>query len=321
MNKKIIVILFVIISVVIIGVLVIPRILDTGEEKTTEAEEEYKILNGGIYEETDVLNESGLTANINKINNICNKYLSGSNIYFAMIPNKEYYLNNDMGSSNEFFEIEGFIKPKLNQEISYIELYDTLNLDCYYKTDMHWKQEDISGVVEKISQAMNLKDENNASNDENEYEEKSLGDFYGSYYTEISNNEIQPDELKYLTNSMIENCVVYNTEKEAEEKVYNLDRVNETNNKYDLFLSGAAAIQRIDNNEINNGKKLILFRDSFGSSIAPLLIGYYEEILLVDIRYVNSEFLDNYIDFDEYENQDVLFLYNTRVINKSGIFR
>lgn len=314
MNKKIIVILFVIISVVIIGVLVIPRILDTGEEKTTEAEEEYKILNGGIYEETDVLNESGLTANINKINNICNKYLSGSNIYFAMIPNKEYYLNNDMGSSNEFFEIEGFIKPKLNQEISYIELYDTLNLDCYYKTDMHWKQEDISGVVEKISQAMNLKDEN-------EYEEKSLGDFYGSYYAEISNNEIQPDELKYLTNSMIENCVVYNTEKEAEEKVYNLDRVNETNNKYDLFLSGAAAIQRIDNNEINNGKKLILFRDSFGSSIAPLLIGYYEEILLVDIRYVNSEFLDNYMDFDEYENQDVLFLYNTRVINKSGIFR
>ena len=321
MNKKIIVILFVIISVVIIGVLVIPRILDTGEEKTTEAEEEYKILNGGIYEETDVLNESGLTANINKINNICNKYLSGSNIYFAMIPNKEYYLNNDMGSSNEFFEIEGFIKPKLNQEISYIELYDTLNLDCYYKTDMHWQQEDIESVVEKISQAMNLKDENNASNDENEYEEKSLGDFYGSYYAEISNNEIQPDELKYLTNSMIENCVVYNTEKEAEEKVYNLDRVNETNNKYDLFLSGAAAIQRIDNNEINNGKKLILFRDSFGSSIAPLLIGYYEEILLVDIRYVNSEFLDNYIDFDEYENQDVLFLYNTRVINKSGIFR
>ena len=321
MNKKIIVILFVIISVVIIGVLVIPRILDTGEEKTTEAEEEYKILNGGIYEETDVLNESGLTANINKINNICNKYLSGSNIYFAMIPNKEYYLNNDMGSSNEFFEIEGFIKPKLNQEISYIELYDTLNLDCYYKTDMHWQQEDIESVVEKISQAMNLKDENNASNDENEYEEKSLGDFYGSYYTEISNNEIQPDELKYLTNSMIENCVVYNTEKEAKEKVYNLDRVNETNNKYDLFLSGAAAIQRIDNNEINNGKKLILFRDSFGSSIAPLLIGYYEEILLVDIRYVNSEFLDNYIDFDEYENQDVLFLYNTRVINKSGIFR
>lgn len=321
MNKKIIVILFVIISVVIIGVLVIPRILDTGEEKTTEAEEEYKILNGGIYEETDVLNESGLTANINKINNICNKYLSGSNIYFAMIPNKEYYLNNDMGSSNEFYEIEGFIKPKLNQEISYIELYDTLNLDCYYKTDMHWQQEDIESVVEKISQAMNLKDENNASNDENEYEEKSLGDFYGSYYAEISNNEIQPDELKYLTNSMIENCVVYNTEKEAEEKVYNLDRVNETNNKYDLFLSGAAAIQRIDNNEINNGKKLILFRDSFGSSIAPLLIGYYEEILLVDIRYVNSEFLDNYIDFDEYENQDVLFLYNTRVINKSGIFR
>lgn len=321
MNKRTIVILFIIIAVIIIGVLVIPRILDTGEEKTTEAEEEYKILNGGIYEETDVLNESGLTANINKINNICNKYLSGSNIYFAMIPNKEYYLNNDMGSSNEFFEIEGFIKPKLNQEISYIELYDTLNLDCYYKTDMHWKQEDISGVVEKISQAMNLKDENNASNDENEYEEKSLGDFYGSYYAEISNNEIQPDELKYLTNSMIENCVVYNTEKEAEEKVYNLDRVNETNNKYDLFLSGAAAIQRIDNNEINNGKKLILFRDSFGSSIAPLLIGYYEEILLVDIRYVNSEFLDNYIDFDEYENQDVLFLYNTRVINKSGIFR
>ena len=47
----------------------------------------------------------------------------------------------------------------------------------------------------------------------------------------------------------------------------------------------------------------------------------YEEIVLIDLRYVNYTILSNYVNFSDYENQDVLFLYSSRVINKSGIFR
>lgn len=315
MNKKILIVIILVIAIIIIGIITIPQILKNNDNNTELSENNYFIYNNSIYEKVDSINEKGLTNNIIKINNICEENLKSMNIYFAMIPNKEYYLNKENEGNQEFSKIEEYIKSKINKEIKYIELYDTLNLDSYYRTDMHWKQENLGNVIGKISKEMNL------SNKQVEYETKSLGDFYGTYYNELKDDTVKTDELIYLTNNMIENCEVYNEEQELAEKVYNLERANETNNKYDVFLSGATAIQNIKNNEINNGKKLILFRDSFGSSIAPLLIKNYEEILLIDIRYVNSAFLSNFIDFRNYENQDVLFLYNTRVINKSGIFR
>ena len=60
----------------------------------------------------------------------------------------------------------------------------------------------------------------------------------------------------------------------------------------------------------------MIFRDSFGSSLAPLLIEGYEKITLVDIRYMHSNLLPNYIEFTD---QDVLFLYSTMVLNSSSM--
>lgn len=314
-KKSIIITLIIILIVIILGIILLIKLNDSEKKDVELSNAKYYILDSNIFEKTEEINENAITNNIDKINNIYENYLKNMNVFFAMIPNKEYYLNNSEDENSEFESIEEFTINKLNENIENIELYDTLDLDSFYKTDMHWKQESLDKTVERIALNMNVE------KIETNYESKSLGDFYGSYYKQISDNTIKPDELIYLTNSTIENSIVYNVEKEREEPVYNEEVVNETNNKYDLFLSGAAAIQQIKNTEANNGKKLILFRDSFGSSIAPLLIGNYEEILLVDIRYVNSNLLSNYIDFNEYKNQDVLFLYNTRVINKSGIFR
>ena len=61
-------------------------------------------------------------------------------------------------------------------------------------------------------------------------------------------------------------------------------------------------------------KELIVFRDSFGSSLIPLLAEGYQTITLVDIRYIQSEFLSNFVDFTD---KDVLFLYSTVVLNNS----
>ena len=65
---------------------------------------------------------------------------------------------------------------------------------------------------------------------------------------------------------------------------------------------------------LGTNKELLLFRDSFGSSIAPLLVENYSKITLIDLRYISSMILDKYIDFKE---QDVLFLYSTVVLNQN----
>ena len=70
----------------------------------------------------------------------------------------------------------------------------------------------------------------------------------------------------------------------------------------------------IENPNAKTDKELLLFRDSFGSSLAPLLVENYSKITLIDLRYVSRQLLENFIDF---ENQDVLFLYSTVVLNQN----
>ena len=313
MKKLIIGIIICLIIVVGITIFLINKNNNRDENQVEEAK--FYVLDGAIYEKDVTLNEDAVKGNIEKLNSIYENYLKDKNmnVYFSIIPDKTYFVENKMDS--EYKKIENSTMEKLNSEISYFDISKSLNLDDYYKTDMHWKQENLEKVVNIIQNELNIE-----SDEEVKYEEKSLGEFYGSYSDEVENN-VSPDELVYLSNDVLESCKVYNEETKLEEPIYNLNRVEKTGNKYDLFLSGASSIQKILNVNVDNGRKLILFRDSFGSSIAPLIAGQYEEILLIDLRYINYSILSDYIDFSEFANQDVLFLYSSRVINKAGIFR
>ena len=82
---------------------------------------------------------------------------------------------------------------------------------------------------------------------------------------------------------------------------------------YDLFLSGAEAFLRIDN-PAGEGE-LVLFRDSFGSSLAPLLAGSYARVSIVDLRYISTEALGQFLEVSP--EADVLFLYSVPVLNNS----
>jgi hypothetical protein len=88
---------------------------------------------------------------------------------------------------------------------------------------------------------------------------------------------------------------------------------------YDVFLSGAKSLLKITNEHADNDRELILFRDSFGSSLAPLLLSEYSSIILVDLRYMATSILGDYIDFSK--EQDVLFLYNTQLLNSGYLLK
>jgi hypothetical protein len=126
---------------------------------------------------------------------------------------------------------------------------------------------------------------------------------------------LEPDRLVYLTNETLAGCKVYDFEKGryvpmyAEEKLGGVD-------SYDVYLHGARALMTIENPNASSDKTLVVFRDSFGSSLAPLLAGSYSKIILADIRYVNSSALGRFIEFPE--KCDVLFMYNTGTLNTLG---
>ena len=116
-----------------------------------------------------------------------------------------------------------------------------------------------------------------------------------------------------LDNDVLENCIVYDYENRAENKIYDMEKTT-GNDMYEIFLGGSKSLISIENPNAKTDRELVMFRDSFGSSIAPLLAEDYAKITLVDIRYLPVERIGNYIDF---KDQDVLFLYSTSVLNHS----
>lgn len=256
---------------------------------------------GAIYKIEYPLKKDNIEKSANKINEICNKYLQGMQIYYAIIPDKNYYLENDNHLKMEYNELLNIMENELN--IKYIDIWNDLELEDYYRTDIHWKQQNLQKVVNTIKNEMNL-------NISQGYEIKLVGDFYGTYYGQLG-VKVLPDKMYILTNEIIENCTTYNYETNKISKVY--EQTNSAD-KYDIYLAGATPIISIENTNASTEKELLLFRDSFGSSIAPLLIESYRKITLIDVRYISSQLLDEYIKFD---NQDVLFLYSTLVLNQN----
>jgi len=138
--------------------------------------------------------------------------------------------------------------------------------------------------------------------------------FYGVYYGQLA-LPVKPDTLYYMTSDTLNSCVVtsYNTGLPVEKPLYNMEAAT-GRDPYEMFLCGSDALVTIENPNAETDKELIVFRDSFGSSLIPLLAEGYAKITVVDIRYVQSAMLGNLVEF---KGQDVLFLYSTLVLNNS----
>ncbi len=258
---------------------------------------------GALYKMEYPLSETNVRKNAEKMKNVYDKYLTGKKVYFSIIPEKNYYLN-DEHLLMDYNKIEQIMKENL-QGFEYIKIFDELKLEDYYKTDIHWKQENLLNVADKISASMGQEIVSDI-----DYKKEKVGKFYGTYYGQIA-SKVKPDDMYILTNDTVKKSTTYNFELQKQGEVY--DR-KETNDKYDIYLSGATPLISITNENAKENKELLLFRDSFGSSLAPLLIENYKTITLIDLRYISSEILDKFIEF---ENQDVLFLYSSLILNQN----
>lgn len=243
---------------------------------------------------------------IDKTNTIKNLF-EDSNFYLMVVPDKNYYLDDKL-----FLQLDyDLIYEKLNElNMNNIDLKDVLNESDYYRTDTHWKQENLHKVIKKMNEKMNF------GYEKTKYQQNSFNEFYGVYYGQAA-KKIKPDELIYLTNDDINNAQVKYLENSSLTNVYNQNKLSSLD-AYEIYLDGASAYIEIINPNAKEEKELIIFRDSFGSSITPLLIKYYSKITIVDNRYISS---NNFIDMVNRHNQDVLFVYSTLIVNNSSTLK
>ncbi len=233
-------------------------------------------------------------------------------VYYATIPEKSFFVKDKTTHFLNHDSVSAFLSGPL-YDWKEIDIASALTLDDYYTTDRHWRQEELFPVMNVIAEAMDFTF--NAKG----YESTIVENYKGDYSAKLP--EIAAESLVYMTNEAIKSAVVDNYQdtyaKEKVTTVYNPAKLI-SKTPYDVFLSGATPLTTIKNDNAGNERKLVIFRDSYGSSIAPLFVEAYSEIVLVDLRYMSSSLLSQFINF---EDAEVLFLLSDSIVNNSSLLK
>lgn len=273
------------------------------------------MLYDGYAFEKNEYNKSQADYAVSVINNVISRLVADNKVYLSVVPDKNYQVQKAV--SGDLSGYNSLVSNVRNGAPSaqYIDIMNMLGLDSYYKTDAHWKQECIVPVANKLVTTMNPA----ASVSVDGYSVNEIGGFSGTYL-KSGKVDLPEESIKYLDGGIVTSMTANALNmagKFAPISIYSLDRMNGAE-EYDFFLGGAQTIVTIDNPNASNDKELVVFRDSFGSSIAPLIAQGYRKTTFVDLRYVVPDMLPNFVNF---ENCDVLFLYSSNILNNGRILK
>jgi len=228
--------------------------------------------------------------------------------YVSIVPNSYSILKDYLPKGAPNIDQELLIKDcyeELDQEerINNIDLFNILNKYrqeyIYYRTDHHWTTLGAYYAYLQFCAELDL-----TPIAMNKLISHSVEDFYGTYYSKYKGLGIKPDTITYY-DILIEKMMVDNKEKP---NLYDIEKTK-TRDKYAMFLYGNPSLSVIysKKSEENEGKKLLLLKDSYANSMIPFLTYNYEEIYVVDLRYYGESISKL---MNENGIQTVYILYN-----------
>ena len=266
-------------------------------------------VSSGMAVEKRTYNESAVTGFAEKLNSIREQYLTENDVYYSVIPDKSYYLRDSFDQYLDHDKMTAQLAPLVDKAITPIALGTLLDETDYFTTDPHWKQERLQDVVSALGSAMDFTVNWSA------FRPQTFDSFLGSYSRTL--DSLQPETLTYLTSVYTEAAQVNIYGQDEPVAVYDTAKL-QSNDPYSLFLSGLSPITVVESPKAVRDSHLVLFTDSFGASIAPLLLESYSTITLIDLRFAPSSLVGDYVDFT---GADVLFLYSATLVNNSQLLR
>lgn len=213
---------------------------------------------------------------------------------------------------NQGEQIKDFYS-KISEKVSSIDLYSTLLSNkeqyIYYNTDHHWTTLGAYYAYRQIATSLDFK-----PYEKNQFDiEHVTNDFHGTYSSK-SNIDVKSDTIDIYTlaqsDSKVTEVIINNgKEKTSYDGMYFREWLSKKD-KYSVFLGQVQPEVTIKTN-VQNNKKLLIFKDSFSHCLVPFLSLHYSEIKLIDLRYTNQNYreLANVSDYD-----NVLLLYNIESI-------
>ncbi len=238
-------------------------------------------------------------------------------MYFMLAPTAQEFFINELPSYGGYLSEKSFIDECCGK------LKNVSSIDClsflsghgkeyiYYRTDHHWTSLGAYYAYNAAAKSLGYSAYGLSSFNI----ETVSPDFRGTLYSKTLDSSVTPDSIDYYRLTRGEPDVkmtVFDGEKDT---VYDSLYVREyldKKDKYSSFTGTNAPIVTIETGN-ENGKSLLLIKDSYAHSLVPFLSKHYSKITMLDMRYINVG-LDYFLDIDDYSQ--VLFMYN--VISFAG---
>lgn len=231
----------------------------------------------------------------------------GENIqtYVMIAPcSGEYYLpkNWESYSASQSEDID-YIADNLSDNVINVDCTSVLREHAdeyiYTRSDHHWQPLGAYYAADAFCKAAGVD-----SPALETYEKRVVEGFLGYLYqnTQDANLLNDPDTFTYYIPANDFKCYYYDT-------AYNFDNrypfflQMDPANSYQIFMGGDQKIVRVET-DVKNGRKLAVFKDSYGNAEIPFYMGGYEEIYVLDVRYFD---LDAETFLKENGIDDVLF--------------
>lgn len=246
-------------------------------------------------------------AAVNDFDNITPNF----NKYFMIVPTAVSVLENklpDYAPASEELKMVDKVKQTLNDNIRFIDVYPTLSAkkddDIFYKTDHHWTTKGAYYAYQVLSQEIGF-----TPKDEEDFNITKVTDaFYGSLYSKSGFRHLSPDSISlYLPKDHEQYKVEYmNGENKHFNSLYAMDNINKKD-KYTVFLDGNHSLIKITTG-IEEGKKLLIVKDSYANCFIPFLALHFSEIYVVDLRYYTDSLMAL---IENNQIKDMILLYNS----------
>lgn len=180
-------------------------------------------------------------------------------------------------------DVEPLLKSLVSKNVSVFSAYDIFRqpiLDgtyVYFRTDHHWTARGAYLAADAMLTAIGYQ-----TVPLSDYSEQTIEGYLGSIYLHGRNAK-----LKELVDSIdvfypllpAKAYRVSNAYKKGE-----LPVIDDTQKNYLVFLGGTNGPYRLIEGGYHTGRNMLLVCDSFGNSIAPFFLPYYDGVYLVDFR-------------------------------------
>ena len=244
----------------------------------------------------------------------------GVNVYNMVVPTSvEFYLPKKYAkySNSEKREIE-FIYSKLTDGVIPVDAYSVLEAHkdeyIYFRTDHHWSDLGAYYAYTAFCNAIGQTPPPLSDYTAKTKEELFVGSLFG--YTNDITLKNNPDTFTYYMTKSPFKGETYN---------YRTLTLTEANPIYHEYATGSAmygmflgsdGIHVKITTSAGTGRKIVMFKESYGNAFAPYLIDSFDEIYVIDIRYFGKNAVQYIKDVGA---TDVLFINNVFAANTSKL--